>query len=179
MSNSDLKGNFKDLHNNEAIAKMKEMAQDIGTCMFCTELSVRPFPTRPMAIRDVDDEGNLWFISSKKSNKNFEIGHDDEVQLIFSKNSDAHFLSVFGKAVIYKDKNLIEKLWTPIAKAWFEEGKEDPDVTVIKVEPKDAYYWDTKYGKMVSMIKFAVAAITGNVDNDAGVEGNLKVNKEL
>jgi len=179
MSDSNSKDNFKDLHNKEAVAKIKEMAEDIGTCMFCTELSVRPFPTRPMAVREVDNQGNLWFISSKQSNKNFEIGHDDEVQLIFSKNSDAHFLSVYGKATIYKDKKLIEELWTPIAKAWFEEGKDDPDVTVIKVETKDAYYWDTKYGKMISMLKFAAAAITGSVDNDAGVEGRLNVNNEL
>lgn len=175
MSDSNSKDNFKDLSNEEAVKKIKEMAEDIGTCMFCTELSVRPFPTRPMALREVDDQGNLWFISSKKSNKNFEIGHDDEVQLIFAKNADAHFLSVFGKAIIYKDKELIEKLWTPIAKAWFEEGKDDPDVTIIKVEPKDAYYWDTKYGKMISMIKWAAGAITGNMDNDAGVEGRLNV----
>ena len=105
MSDSNAKNNFKNLYGDDAIAKIKEMAKDITTCMFCTELSVRPFPTRPMGVRDVDDEGNLWFISSKSSNKNFEIGHDDEVQLIFAKNADVHFLSVYGKATIYKDKS--------------------------------------------------------------------------
>ena len=175
MSDSNSKDNFKDLFSGEARKKIKEMAEDIGMCMFCTELSVRPIPTRPMSLAEVDDSGNLWFISSQKSNKNFEIKHDNEVQLIFAKNSDAHFLSVFGTATIYTDKAHIEQVWTPIAKAWFEEGKDDPEVTVIKVEPKDAYYWDTKYGKMISMIKWAAGAITGNMDNDAGVEGRLNV----
>ena len=175
MSDSNSKDNFKDLFSGEARKKIKEMAEDIGMCMFCTELSVRPIPTRPMSLAEVDDSGNLWFISSQKSNKNFEIKHDNEVQLIFAKNSDAHFLSVFGTATIYTDKAHIEQVWTPIAKAWFEEGKDDPEVTVIKVEPKDAYYWDTKYGKMISMIKWAAGAITGNMDNDAGVEDRLNV----
>ena len=175
MSDSNSKDNFKDLFSGEARKKIKEMAEDIGMCMFCTELSVRPIPTRPMSLAEVDDSGNLWFISSQKSNKNFEIKHDNEVQLIFAKNSDAHFLSVFGTATIYTDKAHIEQVWTPIAKAWFEEGKDDPEVTVIKVEPKDAYYWDTKYGKMISMIKWAAGAITGNMDNDADVEGRLNV----
>ena len=175
MSDSNSKDNFKDLFSSEARQKIKEMAEDIGMCMFCTELSVRPIPTRPMSLAEVDDNGNLWFISSQKSNKNFEIKHDNEVQLIFAKNADAHFLSVFGIATIYTDKAHIEKVWTPIAKAWFEEGKDDPEVTVIKVEPKDAYYWDTKYGKMISMIKWAAGAITGNMDNDAGIEGRLNV----
>lgn len=175
MSDSNSKGNFKDLFNDEARAKIKEMAKDISMCMFCTELSVRPIPTRPMSVADIDDDGNLWFISSRNSNKNFEIGHDDEVQLIFAKNADVHFLSVFGKAIIYKDKAHVEEVWTPMAKAWFDEGKDDPEVTVIKVEPKDAYYWDTKDGKMISLIKWAAGTITGNMKDDGGVEGRLNV----
>lgn len=176
---STSKDNFKDLFSQEARAKIKEMAKDIGMCMFCTELSVRPIATRPMSVVDIDDDGSLWFISSQKSNKNFEIKHDDEVQLIFAKNADAHFLSVFGKAIIYKDKAHIDDVWTPVAKAWFEEGKDDPDVTVIKVEPIDAYYWDTKYGKMISMIKWAYGAVTGDMDNDGGIEGRLNVDNSL
>ncbi|KGO86775.1 general stress protein [Flavobacterium rivuli WB 3.3-2 = DSM 21788] len=168
-------GNYKDLYSEEAIAKIKELAKDIRVCMFCTELSVRPIPTRPMSLQDIDEEGNLWFISSAASNKNFEIKHDDDVQLIFAKNSDSHFLSVFGTAVIYKDKAHIEDVWSPVAKAWFEEGKEDPDVTVIKVSPSEAYYWDTTDGKMVSFLKIAVSAITGKTGDDGGVEGSITI----
>ena len=96
------------------------------------------------------------------------------MQLVFSKNADSHFLSVFGTAVIYKDKEHVEDIWTPIAKTWFEEGKDDPDATVIKVTPSDAYYWDTKDGKMISLLKMAVGAIVGKVD-DGGVEGKLNL----
>jgi len=166
-------GNYKDLYSEEAIAKIKEMAQDIRVCMFCTELSVRPIPTRPMSLQDVDDQGNLWFISSADSNKNFEIRHDDDVQLIFAKNSDSHFLSIFGNAVIYKDQAHIEDVWSPVARAWFEEGKNDPKVTVIKVTPSDAYYWDTKDSKMISLLKTAANAITGKPGDDGGVEGSI------
>lgn len=167
-------GNYKDLFSKEAVDKIKEMAEDIKMCMFCTELSVRPVPTRPMSVLEVDDRGNLWFLSSKDSNKNAEIKHDDEVQLIFAKNADAHFLSVFGKAIIYTDRSHVEDVWTPIAKTWFEEGKNDPDATVIKVEPLDAYYWDTKSGKMISMLKWALGAVVGNSIDDNSLEGRLK-----
>ena len=166
--------NLKNLSSNEARNKLKEMAEDIKTCMFCTELSSRPIPTRPMALREVDDMGNLWFISSEESNKNDEIKDDNDVQLIFAKNSDAHFLSVYGKATIYRDRKSIEEVWTPFAKTWFEEGKDDPNVSAIKVTPTDAYYWDTKNGKMVTLLKIAVGAITGNID-EGGVEGRLNV----
>lgn len=166
-------GNHKDLYSTEAVAKISELAKDIKICMFCTELSVRPIPTRPMSVKDVDDQGNLWFISSAASNKNFEIAEDDDVQLIFAKNSDSHFLSIFGTAVIYRDRAHIEDVWSPVARAWFDEGKNDPDVTVIKVTPAEAYYWDTKNSKMISLVKIAANAITGKPGDDDGIEGSI------
>lgn len=167
-------GELKNLSRQEAVDKIKELSKDIGICMFCTELTVLPIATRPMSVEDVDDQGNLWFISSRKSNKNFEIKHDDRVQLIFSKSAEAKFLSVYGNATVYRDKATIEAIWSPMDKAWFEEGKDDPDVTVIKVSPSDAYYWDTESGKVVSLLKIAASAITG-AKADGGVEGHMSL----
>ncbi|MEX2593815.1 MAG: pyridoxamine 5'-phosphate oxidase family protein [Anditalea sp.] len=164
----------RDLAKKEAIAKIKELANDINICMFCTDLNHQPIPTRPMALREVDEEGNLWFISSATSHKNSEIKEDENVQLIFSKPSPAHFLSIYGKATTYRDSEKIKALWTPIANAWFEEGKNDPDITVIKVSPSAAYYWDTPHGKMVTLLKLATAAVIGK-KMDTGEKGNLEV----
>ncbi len=160
----------------EAIKKIKELSESAKVCMFCTELETLPINSRPMSLQETDEEGNLWFISSDDSNKNFEIKDDRRVQLFFMNNSDYQYLSVFGEATIYKDKTTIEDKWSPMAKAWFEEGKDDPKVSIIRVEPKDTYYWDTKVGKLVSLFNFVSAAVTGNTtDNSDGVEGNAKV----
>jgi general stress protein 26 len=167
---------IQNLSNEDAILKLKELAEEIKVCMFCTKLTAAPFSTRPMGLSEVDEEGKLWFLSAMDSNKNKEIQQDEKVQLLFSSPSGAHFLSVFGEADIYTDEKSIEKAWTPLAKAWFKDGKDDPHLSVIRVYPLDAYYWDTKNGKMVSLIKIAAGAITGNKP-DAGVEGQLMVDK--
>ncbi len=166
---------IKNLTDKKAVSKLKDMAENIRICLFCTDLTRLPLNTRPMGVQEVDDEGNIWFISSKRSNKNFDIVHDDRVQLFFSKTGDSEYLSVYGKATIYKDREKIEELWNPIAKAWFEEGKDDPDVTVIKVAPEDVYYWDSKYGKIITLITIAAAAVTGKENNAAAVEGHIKI----
>ena len=164
----------KNLKSNEAIDKLKSLIDGNKVAIFCTELDKLPIKSRPMAVQEVDDEGNLWFISSETSNKNFEIEKDDDVQLFFSNSSSSQFLSFYGHATIYNDEATIEEIWNPVAKAWFEEGKEDPKVTVIKVSPKNVYYWDTKDGKIISVIKMAGAAILGT-NADIGVEGKLKI----
>lgn len=166
----------ENLNHAEAIKKLKELSESAKFCMFCTDLETLPITARPMGLRETDAEGNMWFLSSEESNKNFEIKEDNRVQLFFMNNGSSEYLSVYGKAFIYKDKSTIEEKWTPIANAWFEEGKEDPKVTVIRVTPDETYYWDTKAGKLVSFLSFAAAAITGTkTDNSDGVEGKLNI----
>jgi len=164
----------EDLNNREAVDKLISLVKDINVAIFCTELTKTPLQSRPMSVQDVDDQGNLWFISSANSNKNFEILKDNQVQLFFANNSSSQYISIYGTASIYKDQSIIDELWTPVAKAWFEEGKKDPNVTVIKVTPSDAYYWDTKDGKIISLLKMAGSAIFGTTA-DIGVEGKLKL----
>lgn len=166
----------ENLNHAEAIKKLKELSESAKFCMFCTDLETLPITARPMGLRETDAEGNMWLLSSEESNKNFEIKEDNRVQLFFMNNGSSEYLSVYGKAFIYKDKNTIEEKWTPIANAWFEEGKEDPKVTVIRVTPDETYYWDTKAGKLVSFLSFAAAAITETkTDNSDGVEGKLNI----
>ena len=91
----------KNLTNQEAIEKIKELSEKAKICMFCTELDRLPSNSRPMGLQETDDNGNLWFISSETSNKNFEIKDDNRVQLYFMNNSDSEYLSVYGSAYIY------------------------------------------------------------------------------
>ena len=167
-------GDVKDLTQQEGIAKMKELAESAKVCHFVTVLSATPLSSRPMATQEVDDAGNFWFLSKESSHKNSEIDDDPEVQLFFSNHSSAEYLTVFGYAEVIKDRSKLEELWTPIAKAWFNEGKDDPEITVIRVRPVDAYYWDTKNNKLVSLIKIADGPITGKTMDD-GIEGEIRL----
>lgn len=168
-------GNVKDLAATDAVKKMREIAKDANICMFVTDLSNRPLSGRPMATQEVDDAGSIWFMSHRDSDKNHHIENDDHVQLFYSHTNNYEYLSVFGRAEIVHDQRKIEELWTQMAKTWFKEGKDDPNISLIKVTPEDAYYWDTKNNKMVSLIKFAMGAVGITPKDDGGVEGKLRV----
>lgn len=168
------KDHVKNLSNKEAIEKLKELVKSAGVCMFETILPSPPFNARPMSPMKTDGEGNIWFFSSKDSDKNREIMANPFVQLYFSNMGSSEFLSVYGKAEIVIDRQKFEELWSPIVKAWFPEGKDDPKISLIKVTPEHSYYWDTKHNRMVSLLKIAAAVVTGKTMDDS-VEGTLKV----
>lgn len=167
-------GETKNLEGAAGISKIRELAMDAKICHFITALDKKPLTSRPMSVLEVDDSGNFWFMSGRDSHKNFDINDDPDVQLLFSNTSSSEYLSVYGFAEIIKDRGKIEELWTPIARTWFNEGKDDPDLTLIRVQPADAHYWDTKSNKMIQLIKIASGAILGKTMDD-GVEGNVKL----
>lgn len=162
------------LQSAEAIEKIKELGKAARTCMFISSLAEVPLNSRPMSVQEIEDDGSIWFFSDKNSPKNSEIEADNRVQLFFANNANSEFLSVYGIAEISTDQNKIDELWSKWVKAWFPEGKEDPAVSLIKIKPESGYYWDTKHGKMVSLIKIAAAVVSGKTMDD-GVEGELDV----
>lgn len=167
--------NQENLKNEEAIAKLKSLAEGIDVCMFCTDLDQKPITACPMSVNTVEEDGSIWFISDDSSNHNANIRKSNEVQLLFSHPTNYRFLSVYGTAKIHKDAATIEKYWSPIANAWFENGKEDPNCSIISIEPKDVYYWDTKDNKLTAFVKFAFTAITGTKTDGSGQEGNISI----
>ena len=165
----------ENLRADNAVEKIREIAKHANICIFVTDLSRLPLTSRPMATQEVDEGGNIWFMSGKNSDKNKQIENDNKVQLFYSHSGNYEYLSIFGRAEIVNDRSKIEELWTPMAKTWFEKGKDDPNISLIKVTPESAYYWDTKYNKLVSLIKFAMGALNITPKNDGGIEGSLKV----
>lgn len=167
--------NFKALAGEEAVDKLKEMGKDAPTCFFCTKIRKgQPFSTRPMSVQQIDEEGNFWFLSATDSNKNEELRLNKSVQLLFQQSKYSDFLTIYGKARILKNKAKIKELWNPILKAWFTEGENDPRITLIRVTPSQGYYWDTKHGKVVAMVKTAVGALLGKTFDDS-IEGPVTI----
>ncbi len=165
--------NIKDLKRQDANKKIKELAEKADFCLFTTNLTELPLTTRPMSTRAVDEDGTIWFFSRVSSDKNKEINADNRVQLFYANHSNFEFLTIFGKATILKDVAKAKELWSATAKTWFNEGYDDPELTLLKIEPQDGHYWDTKDGKIVSLFKMVAGAITGKEMN-TGVEGEIK-----
>lgn len=166
---------LKNLEGPEAKAKLKELVEKAQNCFFCTGIKTGlPFSTRPMSEQLVDDDGNIWFLSRKDSEKNAEIEQDPLVQLLFQADKHTGFVSIYGIAEIIDDQQKIDELWQPMFKVWFEKGKSDPMISLIRVNPTQGYYWDTKHGKAIAFLKIAVSLVTGNAMDDS-VEGKLFV----
>lgn len=159
----------------EGIEKLKDLVEDIKICLFCTNLQTDNGSTaRPMAAQAVDDEGNLWFFSGLDSDKNREIKQDKHVQLFFSNPSKSSYLVVNGEAHEVIDPEKFEKYWSPLVKTWFKDGKNDANLSMIKVVPHTNYYWDVDGSRMINFLKMIASVATGS-NLVSAEQGTIKV----
>ena len=128
-----------------------------------------------MTVQEVDDEGNLWFISAIDTHKDQELQKDSHACLFFQAADQAEFLELRGTALVTQDKSRIHQLWDPRMNAWFEKGKDDPRVSVIKVTPKEGYYWDTYKGGFASGVRMLVGTFLLQETHPDSAEGQLRI----
>ncbi|KQC33309.1 general stress protein [Nonlabens sp. YIK11] len=161
----------KNLSNDEAQQKYKKMVESIDFAMMLTHLDQTPLHAIPMSTKRVDDNGTTYFLSNADSEHNANIESDSRCQLLYSEKHSMEFLSVYGKAVITRDKALIHDLYSSSDDNWFD-GNDDPNITVITFHPEEGHYWDSKSNALVSLFKMGYGAITGE-KMDVGESGSL------
>lgn len=151
---------------NEQMEKVRDMVQDIRIAMMTTVNEQGNLISRPMAALQFDEDGNVWFFTKRMSPKVDQVeSNEQQVNVSFASVSDADYVSISGTANEVNDRAKIDELWNPQAKAWFPKGKDDPELTLLKVHTNMAEYWDSNDSTMVRLFQQANAVLTGSTPN--------------
>jgi general stress protein 26 len=144
--------------------KLRDKIKDIRIAMLTTLEQDGDFHTRPMATHEMDADGTMWFFTYDNSHKVEEVEKDQRVSVAFSDPGSELYVATTGMAEIVKDRAKINDLWTDFLKTWFPQGKDDPNIALLKVTIHGGEYWDRPGGKMVKLFEMAKGAITGEAD---------------
>ncbi|QHV94085.1 pyridoxamine 5'-phosphate oxidase family protein [Spirosoma endbachense] len=148
---------------NPQLDKVRELVEDIRIAMMTTVDEAGHLVSRPMAALQMDEDGTIWFFTKRSSPKVDQIDNNQHrVNLAFADVGDADYVSISGTADELDDRAKVNELWNPQAKAWFPEGKDDPELILLKVHTDMAEYWNASDSTMVRLFQQATAAITGN-----------------
>ena len=139
--------------------KIAELAKGIDFAMLTTVDETGAFVSRPMAQRDTDVDGNVWFLSSRDSRKVAHITANPRVGVAMT--SRDVWVSLTGTAEIIEDAEKAAELWSPQMEGWFPQGPDHPSVVVVKVTGETAEYWDTPGGLVASVLSLVKVKTTG------------------
>lgn len=156
-------------HTTDDRKKLADLIKDFRIAMFTTQDTDGKLVSRPLTVQEAEFDGDLWFLVSKRTALG-TMPADSAANVALS--SDSSWVSLAGTARLVESPKKIDELWNPVVDAWFEGGKDDPDVGVLKFTADSAEYWDSPGGKIATVFRFVKAKITGDRP-DGGESGKI------
>ena len=97
-----------------------------------------PVPMSPLARKE---DGGIWFITSA-DHDTFVAAKAGETADIYLCDSAGHMYgTIKGHLAASQDDDKLDELWSPMAAAWFENGRQDDSVRLMKYTPTEAEIW--------------------------------------
>ena len=155
---------------------IQAMVKDIKYTMMTTRNGENHLHSCPMNTTETSiGAKEIWFIGHKPSETVDNIKQNPEVNLAYVTQESDKYLSISGTAELVEDEEKLNELWSVMYNAYFEQGKEDPRVQLIKVVPHGAEYW-ANGNAITSAVKMAAAALTDNaVEKSLGENFSIKL----
>lgn len=141
------------------VKKIYDLMEEIGVCML-TSKSGSSLRARPMHAEVDRSSGALSFLTDARHHKDEEIAADPEVCLAFASPKSQDYVSVSGRAEISNDRAAIERRFNEMAKVWFPEGAQDPNVRLLIVRPHAGEYWDGKSNPIAVAVEMVKARMS-------------------
>ena len=123
---------------------------------------------RPMYLVQDAYDGTLYFYTSRNAEKVYEIENDRDVCITFSDVNEGVFVSLTGKASMTTDQELIDRYWNPGVNAWFENGKDNDDIAILKIKINRGEHWDSDENKLVQLFETAKANVAESTTPNVG-----------
>lgn len=161
-------------HNPEAVYRLLEIIADIKTAMLTTIDEDMTLRSRPMLTQDYQQDGTLWFFSSDHHGKAEELAADPRVNVTYAMPEKQRFISISGLAEIVHDEVKKKDLWKPSFREWFPEGSNDSHLALLKVYIQKAEYWDVPSNRLIEILSFTKAVLTGGTYHTAEAHEKIR-----
>jgi general stress protein 26 len=127
--------------------------------------------TRPMTAqidrqdRDKDEGGPIYFFTSKTEGLAEGLAETDRAVAAFAGKGHKLFAHIHGALVPTDDRAVIDRLWNPFIASWYKDGKDDPDLLLLRFETDKADIWEADASSTLK-----AAALKALFDIDPGKE---------
>jgi general stress protein 26 len=152
------------LTGDDALEKLRELLANFPIATMVTVEPGGAITARPIGVVGDHDafDGQLWFITDKRSRKVQAIGAGATTFLIFEDHGKGAYLHLTGRAQVVEDRARLEELYTPVQRTWFPDGLDDPHMTLVRFDASQGEYWDQHNGMLRLLAAFTKSMVTGS-----------------
>jgi len=98
---------------------------------------------QPMTAQFDEESGEnaIWFFSASDTGLVKAMGQTQRAVGHFASKGHDLFASLHGKLTLDNDRATLDRLWNRFVAAWYEGGKEDPKLRLLRFEPEHGQIW--------------------------------------
>lgn len=101
--------------------------------------------TRPMTAMIEDGRPPMWFFTSTDTELVSALRNGPGRAIAtFASKGHKIFACVHGSLNLNTDRAVVERLWNPFVAAWYEGGKDDPKLALLRLDPEEAEIWENE-----------------------------------
>ena len=124
----------------ELEARFWKALEDDRTVM----LGAQDVQPRPMTALAEERQAPIWFFTASDTELAQAAERTPGLQAMLTFASKGHdvFAAVDGTLSVDTDRAVIDRLWNPFIAAWFEQGKDDPKLRLLRLDPAGGEVWE-------------------------------------
>jgi general stress protein 26 len=98
---------------------------------------------RPMTAQIEGEEGGpIWMFTANDTSIIGALADGSRAVATFSSKGHDLFATIHGTLGADNDREAIDRLWNSFVAAWYEGGKADPKLTLLRFDPDHAQIWE-------------------------------------
>lgn len=108
--------------------------------------------TRPMTAQFEGEAGGpIWFFTTIDNQLVEALSGSGRAVATFASEGNDLFASVHGALRVDTDRAVVDRLWNRFVAAWYEGGKDDPKLALLRLDPDDAEIWENASSVMAGV----------------------------
>ena len=96
---------------------------------------------RPMTAQVEADRGPIWFFTARDNALVQNLANGDRAIATFTSKGHDLFATIHGSVRLDNDRAVIDRLWNRYIAAWYQGGKDDPKLALLRLDPERAEIW--------------------------------------
>ncbi|HSR65837.1 MAG TPA: pyridoxamine 5'-phosphate oxidase family protein [Xanthomonadaceae bacterium] len=97
---------------------------------------------RPMTAQFEERRGPIWFFSARDHALVRDLDRGGAAHVSFVAKDHGLFASLGGELRLDTDRAVLDRLWNPFVAAWYEGGKDDPNLALLRFDADHAEIWE-------------------------------------
>ena len=97
---------------------------------------------RPMTAQLEGERPPIWFFTSRDNEIVQKLGAGNRAIATFASKDHELFATVHGRLLAQNDRAVIDRLWNTYVAAWYEDGKDDPKLVLLRLDAERAQIWE-------------------------------------